>query len=313
MIKTASLARGVLVCCIIATVFLTGCTSASGAGSCSGPSAQGWSGVVPFKQVLCFGSMEGHVIALDPVARSDNKTYPTENEWAYTIKTATPGAACGAMCGPSTSASSMGIYATPVTSGDLVYEGTYSGKLYALNGNRGVVRWVYPREGYETVGGVVGNIISDGQSVFFGSSNGKLYALDALTGDFKWEFQTSNKIWTSPALDNGVVYIGNYGGNIYALSAESGKAIWEIKIPSAVASSIVVSGGNLYFGTFDRYLHALDKANGQEKWKVQGGNWFWAAPVIKDGVVYAACLDRKVYALEADSGKEIWQFSTESP
>jgi len=298
---------------LILIVFVTGCGDMYGGGGCSGTQAQGWSGFTAYNKVLCFGSMEGKVIALDPVARSDNKTFPSDSEWAYVIKTAAPGATCGAMCSPSSSTTGMGIYGTPVVVGDLVYVGTYTGKIYAINANRGVVRWLYPREGYETVGAIVGNIVTDGQTLYFGSANGKIYALDAITGDFKWEFLTSNKIWTAPAIDKGVIYAGNYGGNVYAISAETGKEIWSIKIPSAVASPVVIYDNTLYFGTFDRYMYALDKANGQERWKFAAGNWFWAAPVIKDGKIYAACLDRKLYMIDAGTGKELWQFTAESP
>ena len=297
---------------LILIVFVTGCGPITG-GGCSGTQTQGWSGFALYKNVICFGSMEGKVIALDPVARSENKTFPSESEWSYLVKVSTPGSACGAVCAPSSSSAGLGIYDTPVIVEELVYVGTYTGKIYALNASRGVVRWIYPREGYDTVGAIVGNIVTDGKSLYFGSANGKIYALDAATGDFKWEFQTSNKIWTSPTIDNGIIYAGNYGGNVYAISAETGKEIWSIKIPSAVSSSISIYENSLYFGTFDRYLYAIDKANGQEKWKFATGNWVWARPVIQSGRIYSACLDHKLYALDALTGKELWQFTAESP
>ncbi len=313
MIKMKSLIKPILVLTVLLMTFVVSCADQVGGGSCSGTAAQGWSGFTAYKQMLCFGSMEGKVIAFDPSARTDNKTFPAENEWLYIIKAATPGSTCGAMCAPSSSTSSMGIYSTPVAAGDLVYVGTYTGKIYALNANRGVVRWVYPREGSETVGAIVGSIITDGQTIYFGSSNSKLYALDAPTGDLKWEYQTSNKIWTTPAISGGVIYAGNYGGNVYALSTESGKLLWELKIPSAVASPIEVSGDAVYFGTFDRNLYALEKMTGKEKWKFVGGNWFWAKPIVREGTIYAACLDKNLYAIDAGTGNELWKFSADSP
>ena len=293
MSKVSKSIRIVLLVSILLLVFVVSCTDMSGgAGGCSGTAAQGWSGFRAYNQVLCFGSMEGKVIAIDPQARSDNKTFPAEGEWVYAIKTATPGAACGSMCAPSSSAGGSGIYDTPVVVDNLTYVGTYTGKIYAFNANRGVVRWTYPREGFETVGAIVGDIVTDKQNLYFGSANKKIYALDAASGDFLWEFQTSNKIWTAPAVDKGVVYVGNYGGNVYALSADAGKEIWSIKIPSAVASSIETGVDSIFFGTFDRTLYAINKENGQEKWKYTADNWFWAKPVLYKGKVYAACLDR---------------------
>ncbi|MDD5648283.1 MAG: PQQ-binding-like beta-propeller repeat protein [Dehalococcoidia bacterium] len=307
MRKVSNLIRVVILLGLLLLVFVSGCMPGMG-GGCSGAQAQGWSSFAPYNELICFGSMEGSVIALNPKARSEGKAFPSETEWIYAIKTATPGSACGAMCAPSSAASGKGIYATPLVIDDLIFEGTYTGKVYALNASRGVVRWIYPREGFETVGAIVGNIITDGKALYFGSANGKIYALDAVTGDFIWEFQTSNKIWTAPVLDNGIIYVGNYGGNVYAIAAETGREVWSIKIPSAVASSLAVKDQLLYFGTFDRNLYAIDKADGTVKWKYLAGNWFWATPVIRGSTIYAACMDNKIYAIEAADGKEVWKF-----
>jgi len=297
---------------ILISVFLTGCGDSSGSASCSGTQAQGWSGFVKYKQVLCFGSMEGRVIAIDPVARSENKTYPAANEWSYLIKTSVPGSACGAMCSPS-SGTSQGIYDTPAVTGGLVYVGTYNGKIYAINADRGVVRWIFPRESYETVGSIIADIVTDGQNLYFVSSNRKIYSIDAATGDFRWEHETEGKIWVAPAIDNGVLYAGNYAGEVLALDADTGKTLWSIKVPSAVSSSLTVFKNSLYFGTFDRNLYSIDKNSGREIWKFTGGNWFWAKPIVDNGRIYAACLDHKVYSLDASTGKELWQFETAGP
>jgi len=154
MIEVKRLVKTIILLGILLLVFVSGCMPGMG-GGCSGAQAQGWSGFAPYNDVLCFGSMEGSVIALNPLARSEGKTFPTDTEWIYEIKTATPGSACGAMCAPSSAASGKGIYDTPLVIGDLIYVGTYTGKVYALNASRGVVRWVYPREGLETVGSIV--------------------------------------------------------------------------------------------------------------------------------------------------------------
>ena len=312
MKRIKNFAKPLLVLGIVLAVFLIGCEQPGGGSSCSGSTAQGWSGFTPYKNSIIFGSMEGRVIALNPQARTDNKTYPAEGEWHYQVKNVTPGAACGAMCVPA-GGTSTGFYSTPAVAGELLVVGTYAGRIYAFNADRGALRWVYPRESFETVGAIVAPIITDGKSLYVGSSNNKLYSLDADTGDFRWEFPTSDKIWVAPAVDNGIVYVGNYAGEVFALSAETGKPVWNIKVPSAVASSLTVYKDYLYFGTFDRNLYAIDKSSGKERWKFSGGNWFWAQPIAYEGVVYVTCLDHNVYALDAESGREIWRFTAESP
>ena len=36
-----------------------------------------------------------------------------------------------------------------------------------------------------------------------------------------WTFLTGDRVWTSPAVVDGVVYFGSHDGHIYAISAEA--------------------------------------------------------------------------------------------
>jgi len=296
---------------IILSLFVVGCVSpvATG-GGCAGPASQGWSGFIGNNGIIYFGSMAGKVIAVDTSARSEKLQFPADKEWIYDIQTPSAANPCGPLmsCGPTAASAGVTIYGTPVYAEDLVYVGTYSGQVYALNSTTGALRWVYPRIAQENVGAIVGNMILTDDTLYIGSSNGKVYALDAATGDWKWEFDTGDKIWTSPAVSDGVVYVGNYGKKFYALSGEDGSQIWQVDLSVAVASPPAISGNYIYLGAFDRHLYAIDKSNGAVRWKFQGGNWFWAQPLVMDRVVYATCLDRRIYALDADTGRELWQF-----
>jgi outer membrane protein assembly factor BamB len=213
------------------------------------------------------------------------------------------------------------IYSTPAVSKDLVYVATYageSGKVMGINRlkpgyaegapMRSKGEWAYPGE-TKYVGAVVGDLVLEGDTLFVASSDGKLYALDAAYGEKRWEFNTEGKIWTTPAMKDGVVYVGNYERKLYALSAQDGSLLWKIELPVAIASSPAVSDDSVFFGTFDHSLYAVSKADGSEKWKFKGGDWFWAKPVVKDGVVYAGCLDHALYSIDASTGKELWQFT----
>lgn len=292
----------------ISTITFSCIPTSSGGGGCAGPGVQGWSGFTSSNSTLYLGSMDGKVLALNPSARSKGLTFPSEGEWSYVMKTP---AASGSMCGPlgcAPAATPVAIYSTPAVASGLVYVGTYNGKIYALNAATGALRWVFPREGYETIGAIVGDLLAVDNTIYVNSSNGKVYALDAPTGDLKWESATGGKIWTSPTVSGGVVYVTSYDGNVYALSRQNGSQLWKFKSSAAISSSPIVSEENVFFGTFDRHLYAISKIDGQEKWKFEGGNWFWSNPLVKDDVVYAGCLDHKIYALEAKTGNKLWDF-----
>ena len=282
-----------LVILVLAGVSIFGCAT-------TGAQPKGWAGGTIADGALFFGSMEGQIVALN--------TSDGGRLWESTLETSTSTGLLG--CTPVSSLAA--IYGTPVVAGDLVYIGGYNGKIYAINSSSGALRWVYPREG--RVGSIVGGPVVALGKVYIGSSDGKVYALDAITGDKEWEFQTGNKIWSTPAIDGETLYIGSFDKKLYALSTTDGSKKWEpFATDGAIISTPVVYNNTIYFGSFDRHLYAVNVADGSLRWKFPGGNWFWAKAVALNNTVYAPCLDGKVYALDAETGSKVAEFNLGSP
>jgi len=294
-------------------IIISGCYG-PGAG-CTGPGARGWSGFSGDNKTIYVGTMAGEVLALNPSARAKGLSFPSDGEWEYVIKMPSSGGSmCGPMlaCGPGSTPVGVTIYGTPVVSSDLVYVGTYNGKVYALNSVTGALRWVYPREGNETIGAIVGDLVLHDGTIYLGSSNGKVYALDAETGDHKWEFLTGDRIWTSPAISDDIVYVSSYDRKLYFVSSKDGSELRHpLELPAVMCSSPVVFGDSIYFGTFDRNLYAVNKNDANIRWKFEGGNWFWSAPLVEGKTIYAGCLDSKIYAIDAETGMQLWQFDAD--
>lgn len=268
----------------------------------AGP-AQGWSGATLYDGIVYVGSMKGEVVAINSSTRN--------LEWSYTIATPSTGMSCGRTSTPAA------IYGTPAAAGDLVYIGTYSGKVYALNIARGTERWVYPREGY--MGAIVGSPLITDDIIYVSSSDGRVYALDTTYGDLKWKSKPlADKLWTSPTIDGNTIYVNTFDGHVYALSTENGSLLpWTFKVEAGFASSPVIYGDTMLLASFDRYLYAVKIGNDTPIWKFPkekpADNWFWAAPVVDKGVVYASCLDGKIYAVDAETGERLWDFDAGSP
>jgi outer membrane protein assembly factor BamB len=308
-----------LLAIIIVLAGIMGCISPTGTTTgCGKPAVQGWSGFASANGILYIGSMDGNLLAIDPSARSSGLGFPgSENEWiSDEVKTE---AAAGGMCGPlfTCGRASTGalIYSSPVVSDEYVYVATYSGtdgQLYALyieDKVAGELAKKYPVQG-EGIGKVVGNMVIDEDTIYITSSNGSVYAIDTEYVVSKWETKiTDERIWTSPAVSDGIVYVGSYDGILHALDAKDGSMVWEKELPSSMASSPVCHDDVLLFGAFDRYLYALDKTSGDILWQFKGDNWFWAAPVVQDNTVYAGCLDNMVYAVDIATGNEVWRFN----
>src|SRR5215216_1962360 len=106
---------------------------------------------------------------------------------------------------------------TPVIAAGLVYVGSYSGTLNALDLATGKTRWMYetgaavrePNLNLEL--GILGSAAVAGDTVYVGDATATVHALDAATGALRWKAKTDDQnaacIWSSPVVGNGVVYV----------------------------------------------------------------------------------------------------------
>ncbi len=303
---------------LLVILLLSGLASSS----CTGVSTipKGWSGGVIADDTLFVGSREGKLVAANITDGSRLWAVPLESSEA-----------AGGSFGCAPASTSVAIYGSPAVAADLdlVYIGGYisqntNGIIYAFDRDepRDEPRWVYPRQG--TLGGhIVGGLVVAEGRVYFGSSDGMVYALDAAEGYKEWVFETSDKIWSTPAIDGDTLFIGSFDNKLYAIDTTTGRQKWEqpFETEGAIVSTPVVHDNTVYFGSFDRHLYAVNITNGKQIWKFpandegesEPANWFWAKPVIYNDVVYAACLDGKVYALDAKSGDKLVEFDLGSP
>jgi len=280
-------------------------------------SAGGWAGTAVHKGTIYVGTVDGRVVAIN---------LSTENlEWSYSIAPVTApssGLSCGETSVPTA------IYGTPLVDRDIVYIGTYSGQVLALNmlargqdltfpqQRYGEWEWDCPIDNAKS-NAIVADLLVSADSIYVCSSNGRVYSLDKEFGDLNWESKVLDerhrKLWTSPVIQGNTLYVSTYDGHIYALSLETGDLLdWSFESEAGFSSSPVVYEDAIFLGSFDRYFYAVKIGSDVPMWKFpeekQAGNWFWAPPVINEGIVYAGCLDGIVYAIEAKTGEKIWEF-----
>ncbi len=282
---------------------------------CTAQAPQGWSGCSSDGTNIYYGSSDGKIICINPEARSANLTFPhrESNEWYFSLRAPASSSMLG--CGQPSSVGQT-IYSTPAIGDELVYLATYyginQGKLYAFTSGAGSERWINPREAQDSLGHIVGNILLADKNIYLTSENGKIYAFDQVYGDKLWDFDTQERIWTSPAYNNGTLFVANYKGTVYALSSQNLTEIWHVQLPAAVASSPVVYRDNIVVGAFDHSLYSISQTDGKIAWNFKGENWFWADPVVQDDYIFAACLDKKIYAISGDTGRSVWEYETSS-
>ena len=285
-----------LVICVAGLAF-SGCRAALGA------VAGGWSGGTIANGILFVGSMEGKLVAANT---TDGRLL-----WAVPLEKPSEG---GGGFGCARGSTAVAIYGSPAVAEDLVYIGGYNGKIYAFSWDeaREEPRWVYPRQ--ESIGGsIIGGIIFDQGKLYFGSANQKVYALNAADGYKEWDFDTGDKIWSTPVIEGDTLYIGSFDKKLYAIDTTTGKGKWEFEAEGAIVATPVIYNNTVYFGSFDRYLYAIDATDGNLRWKFMAENWFWAKAVVYNDTIYAACLDGKVYALNVESGNKQVEFDLGGP
>jgi len=281
--------------------------------------ARGWSGTVVHDGIAYVGTVDGRVVAINS---------STENlEWSYSTTPVTAPSS-GLSCGQTSVLTA--IYSTPVVDRDIVYIGTYSGQVLALNMLARSQNLTFPQRGYgewewdcpidnAKSNAIVADLLVREDAIYVSSSNGKVYSLDKEFGDLNWESnildEKHRKLWTSPVIQGNTLYVSTYDGHIYSLSSETGNLLeWSFESEAGFASSPVIDGDTIFLGSFDRYLYAVKIGSDVPIWKFPeekpAGNWFWASPIVNEGIVYAGCLDGKVYAIDAETGEELWQFES---
>jgi len=142
--------------------------------------------------------------------------------------------------------------AQPIVVGDMVYEGAWSGNMFAVDRETGQVRWKIDLGNTtggndcmpQTAGITSAPHVVDGV-LYIGGGGAYKYALDAKTGTPIWRFYSGDNSaeggaynWDSPAVFNGLVYTGIASfcdrpfvqGKVWALNAKTGAVAKEVNL-----------------------------------------------------------------------------------
>ncbi len=159
------------------------------------------------------------------------------------------------------------ISGTPAVVGGVVYVGTWSGYVYALDAVSGAVKWSHNVCSCR----IAGSPMVTGGVVYIGAANATVYALSTSTGAIFWARQVTSQsgaeIWSSPVVYNGQVYVGVAShsdapcikGAIYALNAQYGTITWTF---NTLNQATCPTGAGTCTGAGVWTSAAVDTANG---------------------------------------------------
>jgi len=166
--------------------------------------------------------------------------------------------------------------------------------------------------------------VCDDERVYFGADNGTMWALNQSDGSVAWSYQTlfgagKKRIFSSPALYDGVLFFGAYDGNFYALDAKTGKKRWINFDADWVGSSPCVAEDlglvyvGLEFGLWKKQggIAAFDVQTGEKKWWHQVETHVHSSPAYsaKRNMVVVGSRSGEVFAFNAKTGELLWKYA----
>lgn len=233
---------------------------------------------------------------------------------------------------------------------DVIYQGAYDGKLYAINED-GTQKWAYDTNATNKRLECIPAVNSEGNVVYVIDGDNVLHAINTSNGNNKWSQNLEGTAGAVAIDKDGKIYAGtqNY---IYAFDNE-GTQLWKVSANVTERGSFAIDGTTLYAAQKGGAgLVAINAGDGSVKWTVpangdsyfpvvdkegavyfvdKGGKSLYAVnsqgilewrieataglnyccPVIdENGIIYFGAMDGIIHAVDTSTGEEIWRITT---
>jgi outer membrane protein assembly factor BamB len=196
------------------------------------------------------------------------------------------------------------VASTPFYYNDVIYFGSDDGHLYGLDKD-GKVEFNKKLDGELKSSPVV---IDD--AIYIGSTNTKFYSIDTDKSK-NWDFTTGDEILSSPSYVNDTVIFGSSDGNVYCLNESNGDLVWKVDLSNKVISSPTVDehDSSVYIGSDEGNLTCLDIRDGTLKWSHQAGDKVRSTAALKDNLVAFGSNNGYLYVLNKYTGAEEFTYN----
>jgi eukaryotic-like serine/threonine-protein kinase len=187
----------------------------------------------------------------------------------------------------------------------VVYVGSQSGDLHAVNLADGTLKWKYKASpdgiGESSPAVALG-------MVFIGDLAGIVHAVDAANGKAVWTFKTDGEVKSSPVVSGDKVLVGSYDSNLYALVARTGALVWKAKTEGYVHATPSIADGVAYVTGCDEILRGIRLTDGRQMVSVSSGAYTGASPAILAGRAYYGTYENEVLAVDLKTRRIIWRY-----
>lgn len=147
--------------------------------------------------------------------------------------------------------------ATAAVRGAGLYVGTMNNQVIGIDLVKQKIDWTFEspkrKQAFYASAAVTDDL------VVVGSRDRKVYALERKSGNVKWEWETDNRVDSSPVIVGEKVYVGSMDKNFYVIDLNKGSKIQEITLDSAVVGSPAVAEGCVLIGTEKGMIYCFGK------------------------------------------------------
>jgi outer membrane protein assembly factor BamB len=147
------------------------------------------------------------------------------------------------------------VGATTALAGDLLYVGTMTNEIQAVNWKKGTVVWTYRPE--KRAQSFQSSVALTDALVIAGSKDRRVHAVNRKTGEPVWTFTTENRVDSSPVVVGKRVYIGSLDSKLYVLDRDKGTLIQKLELDGEIIGSPAVADGRLVIATVKGTVYCL--------------------------------------------------------
>lgn len=181
---------------------------------------------------------------------------------------------------------------TPAVQQGVIVAGFSSGKLVALDAERGLVAWeasvAIPkgRSELERIVDIDGNPVIVGGAVFVTTYQGRVAVVELRTGTLGWKRDLSSH--AGLGVDYSQVYVTDENSHVWALSRDTGAAVWKLdKLANRKLTAPVPFDSYIAVADYEGYVHLLSRYDGKISGRVEvDGKGVTAQPLVVDDVLY---------------------------
>jgi outer membrane protein assembly factor BamB len=199
------------------------------------------------------------------------------------------------------------LWSSPVSDGELLFQATMDGNLYALALSNGRQAWQLSLDAP-----VVSPPVLDGEgNLYVGTLSGNIYAIDSVNGKVAWQQKLEGSIWGAPALTDDRIYVGtlySQEGRFYALQKANGATIWQRSESGSIIASPLAFEDQVIYVTEAGRVQALTR-DGSPRWQADLKGKLLSAPAAAGDLVIVAPLlgDYLLVAFDVN-GAQRWTF-----